>query len=90
MSEKQKRDLIIGIITAAMLPMEIESELMAYARARCPEEAKINDFVTGAECMRHLAVKKIMELEDGCLGIQKAAFVLARNAIEHLEIVGVG
>lgn len=37
MSEKQKRDLIIGILVAAMLPMEIESELIAYVDTRCPE-----------------------------------------------------
>lgn len=90
MSEKQKCDLIIGIIAAVMMPMEIESELVAYVRARCPDETKLNDFITGAECMRHHAVKKILELEEGCLGIQKAAFVVARNAIEHLEVVRLG
>lgn len=90
MSEKQKCDLIIGILVAAMLPMEIESELIAYVKARCPEETKTGDFITGAECMRHAAIAKIHELEEGCLGIQKAAFVVSRNAIEHLEIVGEG
>lgn len=88
MSEKQKRDLLIGIITAAMLPSEIESQLIAYVRAKCPDEAFVNNFMTGAECMRHMAIHKIMELEEGCLGIQKAAFVVARNAIEDLEIMG--
>lgn len=90
MSEKEKRDVIIRIIKTVMLPVEIESELVAYVKARCPDETKLNDFITGAECMRHIAVKRILELEEGCLGIQKAAFVVARNAVEDLEIVGVG
>lgn len=37
MFEMQKRDLLMGILVAAMLPMEIEAELMDYVMARCPE-----------------------------------------------------
>ena len=90
MTEKHKRDSLILMITAAMLPAELEIELIDYVTAKCDKEAYSKDFMTGAECMRHLAVKKILELEEGCLGIQKAAFVVARNAVEDLEIVGVG
>lgn len=89
-SEKQKCDLIVGILVAAMLPVEVESELIAYVKARRLEAATIKDFAAGAECMRRMAMKKIMELEEGCLGIQRATFVVSRNAVEHLEIVGIG
>lgn len=43
-------------------------------------------FDDGVERMREAAVQKIEELEEGCLGIQKAAFVIAKNEIIKLVI----
>lgn len=49
-------------------------------------EATETAYRNGAEAMRRAAIKKILELEGGCLGIQKAAFVIARDAIKQLEV----
>lgn len=90
MSEKQKADALICMITAAMLPMEIEAELIGFVKSKCHEEGKANGFLAGAEFMRGMAVGTVSKLEEGCLGIQKAAFVASRNAIMDIQIVGIG
>ena len=86
MTDDQKMEILKALIVSALLPMEIESELMAFVQAKKPEEAVINNFAAGAEWMRRAAIGKLLELEDGCLGIQKASFVVSRNAIECLEV----
>ena len=44
-------------------------------------------FSDGVERMREAAVYKIEELQEGCLGIQKATFVIARNEIIKLVVL---
>lgn len=90
MTEKQKRDYIISLLTAAYLPPEIESELIRYVKAKCPDDVLVNNFMAGAEFMRRAAINSIMKLEKDCLGIQKAGFVVSRNAIEQIDFVGIG
>ena len=49
-------------------------------------EATEKAYRNGAEAMRSAAIQKILELEKDCLGIQKAVFVVTRDAIRQLEV----
>ena len=89
-------DEFSGICTNPECPMRAEECPVPDIEWVCKHEKRTDKFLDaietaykkGAEAMRRAAIEKIMEFEDGCLGIQKAAFVASRDAIKNLEVPG--
>lgn len=71
----------------AACPVPDAQEICKYGKMTDPLlEASERAYYSGAEAMRRAALWKIQEMEAGCLGIQKAAFLVTREAIKNLEV----
>lgn len=90
MTEKQKKEFLLEILSEAGLPWEMEKQLILYIEKKCKEDSFAKNFIAGAEFMRSLASRTIQMQEESCNGSQRAALTDARHAVERLEILGIG